>query len=207
MRNEKSARTSSVVHHFSFATEQRAGSLGEKILFVVVFVVGDETETEAPLSLSLCLSFSLERGDLTLKKKISKSSFSSTNNNNTLHTYTHTRILNKKEMNDAAAATFDAVSDGVSDVKDAVGKYLQFDANKANFFVKLRKNLDVKFPGTCFQRTLSRRFWFLVFGFRSFSLCLLCIRVVLRALVMNPSDAFTSLSVSSYFCAFGKKII
>ena len=132
---------------------------------------------------------------MTLKKKISKSSFSSTNNNNTLHTYTHTRILNKKEMNDAAAATFDAVSDGVSDVKDAVGKYLQFDANKANFFVKLRKNLDVKFPGTCFQRTLSRRFWFLVFGFRSFSLCLLCIRVVLRALVMNPSDAFTSLSL------------
>ena len=50
-------------------------------------------------------------------------------------------------MNDAAAATFDAVSDGVSDVKDAVGKYLRFDANKANFFVKLRKNLDVKFPG------------------------------------------------------------
>ena len=61
MRNEKSARTSSVVHHFSsFATDERAGSLGEKILFVVVFVVGDETETEAPLSVSLCLSFSLE---------------------------------------------------------------------------------------------------------------------------------------------------
>ena len=74
-------------------------------------------------------------------------------------------------MNDAAAATFDAVSDGVSDVKDAVGKYLQFDANKAHFFVKLRKNLDVKFPGMCFQRTLSRRFgfWFLVFV-RSLSL-------------------------------------
>jgi len=163
--------------------------------------------TSLCLSLSLFFTRSVERGDLTLKKKISKSSFSSTNNNNTLHTYTHTRILNKKEMNDAAAATFDAVSDGVSDVKDAVGKYLQFDANKANFFVKLRKNLDVKFPGVCFQRTLSRRFWFLVFGFRSFSLCLLCIRVVLRALVMNPSDAFTSLSLSSYFCAFGKKII
>jgi hypothetical protein len=55
--------------------------------------------------------------------------------------------IREREMNDAAAATFDAVSDGVSDVKDAVGKYLQFDANKANFFVKLRKNLDVKFPG------------------------------------------------------------
>ena len=65
-------------------------------------------------------------------------------------------------MNDAAAATFDAVSDGVSDVKDAVGKYLQFDANKASFFVKLRKNLDVKFPGVqMFAQTslfLSRRF-------------------------------------------------
>ena len=67
-------------------------------------------------------------------------------------------------MNDAAAATFDAVSDGVSDVKDAVGKYLQFDANKANFFVKLRKNLDVKFPGVqmfaqnSLSLSLSRRF-------------------------------------------------
>ena len=50
-------------------------------------------------------------------------------------------------MNDAAAATFDAVSDGVSDVKDTVGKYVQFNANKTNFFIKLRKNLDVRFPG------------------------------------------------------------
>ena len=49
-------------------------------------------------------------------------------------------------MNDAAAATFDAVSDGVSDVKDTVGKYVQFNANKTNFFIKLRKNLDVRFP-------------------------------------------------------------
>jgi hypothetical protein len=73
-------------------------------------------------------------------------------------------------MNDAAAATFDAVSDGVSDVKDAVGKYLQFDANKAHFFVKLRKNLDVKFPGVCFLENSLSTFWFLVFGFRSFSL-------------------------------------
>ena len=109
-------------------------------------------------------------------------------------------------MNDAAAATFDAVSDGVSDVKDAVGKYLQFDANKANFFVKLRKNLDVKFPGTqvfaqnslSLSLSLSRRFF--VFGFR--------IRAVLRALVMNASDAFTSLSLSLLtFALLGKKII
>ena len=99
-------------------------------------------------------------------------------------------------MNDAAAATFDAVSDGVSDVKDAVEKYLQFDANKANFFVKLRKNLDVKFPGTqvfaqnslSLSLSLSRRFF--VFGFR--------IRAVLRVLVMNASDAFTSLSLSLF---------
>ena len=107
-------------------------------------------------------------------------------------------------MNDAAAATFDAVSDGVSDVKDAVEKYLQFDANKANFFVKLRKNLDVKFPGTqvfaqnSLSLSLSRRFF--VFGFR--------IRAVLRVLVMNASDAFTSLSLSLLtFALLGKKII
>jgi len=69
MRNEKSARTSSVVHHFSsFATDERAGSLGEKILFVVVFVVGDETETEAPLSVSLSLFFT-RKGGLDFKKK------------------------------------------------------------------------------------------------------------------------------------------
>jgi hypothetical protein len=54
-------------------------------------------------------------------------------------------------MNDAAAATFDAVSDGVSDVKDTVGKYVQFNANKTNFFIKLRKNLDVRFPGNSFH--------------------------------------------------------
>ena len=59
-----------------------------------------------------------------------------------------TKENNKKDaMNDAAAAAYDAVSDGVSDVKDAVGKFVQFDANKTNFFIKLRKNLDVKFPG------------------------------------------------------------
>jgi len=59
-----------------------------------------------------------------------------------------TKENNKKDaiMNDAAAAAYDAVSDGVSDVKDAVGKFVQFDANKTNFFIKLRKNLDVKFP-------------------------------------------------------------
>ena len=39
-------------------------------------------------------------------------------------------------MNDAAAATFDAVSDGVSDVKDTAGKYV---------------NLDVRFPGNSFH--------------------------------------------------------
>jgi len=64
---------------------------------------------------------------------------------------TSSQIKSKKEdeekMNDAAAATFDAVSDGVSDVKDTVGKYVQFNANRTNFFIKLRKNLDVRFPG------------------------------------------------------------
>ena len=57
-------------------------------------------------------------------------------------------------MNDAAAATFDAVSDGVSDVKDTVGKYVQFNANKTNFFIKLRKNLDVRFPGNYYYDSL-----------------------------------------------------
>ena len=64
---------------------------------------------------------------------------------------TSSQIKSKKEdeekMNDAAAATFDAVSEGVSDVKDTVGKYVQFNANRTNFFIKLRKNLDVRFPG------------------------------------------------------------
>lgn len=101
-------------------------------------------------------------------------------------------------MNDAAAATFDAVSDGVSDVKDAVGKYLQFDANKASFFVKLRKNLDVKFPGVQMfaQNSLSLSLFLDVFR----------ILVVLRVLVMNASDAFTSLSLLT-FALLGKKII
>ena len=98
-------------------------------------------------------------------------------------------------MNDAAAATFDAVSDGVSDVKDAVGKYLQFDANKANFFVKLRKNLDVKFPGMQMfaQNSLS------------LSLDVFRILVVLRVLVMNASDAFIYLSFLT-FALLGKKL-
>ncbi len=62
---------------------------------------------------------------------------------------------NKKDaMNDAAAAAYDAVSDGVSDVKDAVGKFVQFDANKTNFFIKLRKNLDVKFPGISKEQSI-----------------------------------------------------
>ena len=61
------------------------------------------------------------------------------------------RRQERKKMNDAAAATFDAVSDGVSDVKDTVGKYVQFNANKTNFFIKLRKNLDVRFPGDSFH--------------------------------------------------------
>ena len=61
------------------------------------------------------------------------------------------RRRERKKMNDAAAATFDAVSDGVSDVKDTVGKYVQFNANKTNFFIKLRKNLDVRFPGNSFH--------------------------------------------------------
>ena len=62
---------------------------------------------------------------------------------------------NKKDaMNDAAAAAYDAVSDGVSDVKDAVGKFVQFDANKTNFFIKLRKNFDVKFPGISKEQSI-----------------------------------------------------
>lgn len=61
------------------------------------------------------------------------------------------RRQERKKMNDAAAATFDAVSDGVSDVKDTVGKYVQFNANKTNFFIKLRKNLDVRFPGNYYS--------------------------------------------------------
>ena len=61
------------------------------------------------------------------------------------------RRRERKKMNDAAAATFDAVSDGVSDVKDTVGKYVQFNANKTNFFIKLRKNLDVRFPGNYYS--------------------------------------------------------
>lgn len=71
------------------------------------------------------------------------------NNNKTNYSpqYKSKKEDKKKKMNDAAAATFDAVSDGVSDVKDTVGKYVQFNANKTNFFIKLRKNLDVRFPG------------------------------------------------------------
>jgi len=66
-----------------------------------------------------------------------------------------TKENNKKDaMNDAAAAAYDAVSDGVSDVKDAVGKFVQFDANKTNFFIKLRKNLDVKFPGISKEQSI-----------------------------------------------------
>ena len=65
---------------------------------------------------------------------------------------------NKEAMNDAAAAAYDAVSDGVSDVKDAVGKFVQFDANKTNFFIKLRKNLDVKFPGIQISNIISLSF-------------------------------------------------
>ena len=112
-------------------------------------------------------------------------------------------------MNDAAAATFDAVSDGVSDVKDAVGKYLQFDANKANFFVKLRKNLDVKFPGVCFQRTLSRRFgfWFSVFV-RSLSVFFASAWFYARWLRIHLTLLHLSLSLSLLtFALLGKKII
>ena len=73
------------------------------------------------------------------------------NNNKTTIILQTSQIKSKKEdekkMNDAAAATFDAVSDGVSDVKDTVGKYVQLNANRTNFFIKLRKNLDVRFPG------------------------------------------------------------
>ena len=71
---------------------------------------------------------------------------------------------NKEAMNDAAAAAYDAVSDGVSDVKDAVGKFVQFDANKTNFFIKLRKNLDVKFPGISKEHIIIIIIAFLLFA-------------------------------------------
>ena len=71
-------------------------------------------------------------------------------------------------MNDAAAATFDAVSDGVSDVKDTVGKYVQFNANKTNFFIKLRKNLDVRFPGIIHHLFCVYMFLLLLFFIKTF---------------------------------------
>ena len=107
-----------------------------------------------------------ERGNLLLLEKKALASSSKrgkpilTRNNTTKRANYSTntsQIKSKKEetrrkkMNDAAAATFDAVSDGVSDVKDTVGKYVQFNANKTNFFIKLRKNLDVRFPGNSFH--------------------------------------------------------
>ena len=97
-----------------------------------------------------------KRGDLSvLEKKKGKTvpkTPTTTGFNNKKTTYSpqyksKKRRQERKKMNDAAAATFDAVSDGVSDVKDTVGKYVQFNANKTNFFIKLRKNLDVRFPG------------------------------------------------------------
>ena len=82
-----------------------------------------------------------------------------------------TKENNKKDaMNDAAAAAYDAVSDGVSDVKDAVGKFVQFDANKTNFFIKLRKNLDVKFPGISKEQSIIIIIAFLLFAPRAKSL-------------------------------------
>ena len=82
-----------------------------------------------------------------------------------------TKENNKKDaMNDAAAAAYDAVSDGVSDVKDAVGKFVQFDANKTNFFIKLRKNLDVKFPGIFKEQSIIIIIAFLLFAPRAKSL-------------------------------------
>ena len=96
-----------------------------------------------------------KRGDLSVLEKKGENCSENTNNHriqqqkNELFStiQKQKRRQERKKMNDAAAATFDAVSDGVSDVKDTVGKYVQFNANKTNFFIKLRKNLDVRFPG------------------------------------------------------------
>ena len=81
-------------------------------------------------------------------------------------------------MNDAAAATFDAVSDGVSDVKDTVGKYVQFNANKTNFFIKLRKNLDVRFPGNYSSFVLCICFCCCCSLLKLFVVCTCCARTI-----------------------------
>ena len=110
---------------------------------------------------------------------------------------------NKEAMNDAAAAAYDAVSDGVSDVKDAVGKFVQFDANKTNFFIKLRKNLDVKFPGIqrakhhhhhhhhhhhCFPPLCARKIAFVVvfFSLLFFNLAALSLFLLCRTTAVAP---------------------
>jgi hypothetical protein len=41
----------------------------------------------------------------------------------------------------------DSAIDAIKDVTTTVSKYITFNANKTNFFIKLRKNLDVRFPG------------------------------------------------------------
>ena len=96
-----------------------------------------------------------------------------------------TKENNKKDaiMNDAAAAAYDAVSDGVSDVKDAVGKFVQFDANKTNFFIKLRKNLDVKFPGISKEQSI------IIIGFLLFA----------RAKLLSSSSSSSSSSLFFFF--------
>jgi len=68
-KRARALRLSSIIFP-SFATDERAGSLGKKFCCVVVFVVGDETETEAPLlSVSLSLFFTRKGGLDFLKKK------------------------------------------------------------------------------------------------------------------------------------------
>ena len=41
----------------------------------------------------------------------------------------------------------DSAIEAIKDVTTTVSKYITFNANKTNFFIKLRKNLDVRFPG------------------------------------------------------------
>ena len=47
------------------------------------------------------------------------------------------------KMNEAK----DSAIEAIKDVTTTVSKYITFNANKTNFFIKLRKNLDVRFPG------------------------------------------------------------
>ena len=127
------------------------------LVYVVVVVVNSlEDNWEEFCLLFLCLTSLKKTREATFLCSKKKGENCSENTNNRIQQQKNElfstiqkqkRRQERKKMNDAAAATFDAVSDGVSDVKDTVGKYVQFNANKTNFFIKLRKNLDVRFPG------------------------------------------------------------